>query len=31
MAAIVNLACKGLRLPNDTDMVKVIILLELRR
>jgi hypothetical protein len=31
LAAIVNLACKGLRLPNDTDMVKVVILLELRR
>jgi hypothetical protein len=25
-AAIVNLACKGLRLPHDTDMVQVVIL-----
>jgi len=24
--AIVNLACKGLRLPHDTDMVQVVIL-----
>ena len=25
-AAMVNLACKGLRLPHDTDMVQVVIL-----